>query len=287
MTSQGKNKSNPSGGGPAPKAGKQGGSQRPAYKGGNKARSQSGARGPGSGVSPIMFWTLAFVAVAVVIVASAVYLSQPQPQATNAAGLNIPIVVTPANLASSGRTLGDPSAPVTIDLYGDFRCTACQAFTVGGSEDRLVSTYVATNKAKLVWHDYLIIDQNHSGQTASRDAANAAYCAADQGKFWTMHDWLFANQSSSEDPSAFSSSRLSAIGNAAGLDMTQFQPCLDQGTHDAEISAASATAAKTINSTPTVYVNGKAVNQPGQGVSYDMIKAAIDAALAAPAPSPS
>lgn len=273
MTSKGSNRSNPS-------------TPRPAYRSGNKSLYRAGTQGSGNRMPPIMIWTLAFVAVAAIVVVSAVYLTQPQPQQTNSAGLNVPIVVTPANITSSGRTLGNPNAPVTVDLYGDFRCTACQAFTVGGSEERLVSTYIATNKAKLVWHDYLIIDQNRR-ETASRDAANAAYCAADQGKFWTMHDWLFANQSSTEEASAFSASRLSAIGRAAGLEMATFQTCLDQGTHDAEITAASATAAQTINSTPTVYVNGKAVNQPGQGVSYDMIQAAIDAALAAPIASPS
>ena len=149
----------------------------------------------------------------------------------------------------------------------------------------LVKNYVAPGKVKLVWKDRLIIDEIRGG-TASRDAANAAFCAADQGKFWTMHDWLYANQSSSEDPAAFSPARLSDIGKAAGMDMTLFQPCLDQGTHDSDITAANKVAALTINSTPTVYVNGTAVNKPGQGVNYDMIKAAIDAALAAPAPSP-
>jgi protein-disulfide isomerase len=175
---------------------------------------------------------------------------------------------------------------VTVELYGDFRCTACQAFTVGGTEQNLVTDYIATGRAKLVWHDRLVIDDGRR-EVASRDAANAAFCAADQGKFWTMHDWLYANQSSVEAASAFSAARLSEIGKAAGLDMTLFQPCLDQGTHDAEISAANSAELKAIDSTPTVYVNGKVVNGPGQGVSYAQIKAAIDAAPALPAPSPS
>jgi protein-disulfide isomerase len=143
---------------------------------------------------------------------------------------------------------------------------------------------MATGKAKLVWNDRLVIDDIRQ-ETASLAAANAAFCAADQGKFWTMHDWLFANQASDESAAAFSPSRLSDIGKAAGLDMTKYVPCLNGGTHDASISAASTAEAKTISGTPTIYVDGKFVGQTGAIPSYDEIKAAIDAALAAPAPT--
>lgn len=282
MTANGPDSSK-SAGGTNPKAGNTASGQRP---GGPSRKSPYRSAAPASrgGINPIVGWSIAFVVIAAAIVASAVLLSQPADAGTGAPVA--PIVVTPASVPSSGRTLGAANASVTVDLYGDFRCTACHEFTVGGAEEQLVNDYVVPGKVRLVWKDRLIIDEIRGG-TASLDAANAAFCAADQGKFWVMHDWLFANQSSSEAASAFSASRLSQIGKAAGLDMTAFQPCLDQGTHDSEIRAANTLAANTINSTPTVYVNGTAVNQPGQGVTYDMIKAAIDAALAAPAPSPS
>lgn len=284
MAVQRKNRSNSSGSRPASISGKPGAGPRAATRGSNKAMYRAGTRGSGGGLSPLMGWSLAFVVIAIAIVAAAVYISQSKDTGTGTP--TAPSVVTPANIASSGRTLGSPSAPVTVDLYGDFRCTGCQAFTVGGTEQSLVTDYIATGRAKLVWHDRLVIDDNRR-EVASRDAANAAFCAADQGKFWTMHDWLYANQSPIEAAEAFSAARLSEIGKAAGLDMTLFQPCLDQGTHDAEISAANSAELKTIDSTPTVYLNGKAVNGPGQGVSYAQIKAAIDAAPALPAPSPS
>ena len=97
MTSKGSNRSNPS-------------TQRPAYRSGNKSLYRAGTQGSGNRMPPIMIWTLAFVAVAAIVVVSAVYLTQPQPQQTNSAGLNVPIVVTPANITSSGRTLGNPNA---------------------------------------------------------------------------------------------------------------------------------------------------------------------------------
>jgi protein-disulfide isomerase len=192
-----------------------------------------------------------------------------------------PGVVTPADIHSDGRTLGSPSAPVTVDLYGDYRCSACYEFTVGGTEQGLVDNYVATGKARLVWHDFLTIDV-HDGTTASRDAANAAWCGADQGKFWLMHDWLYANQSSTEDPSAFTPTRLSEIARAAGLDMAKFQPCLDGGMHDAAIAAEASTRPKDATATPAVFVNGKFVGDPAANrvPSYDQIKADIEAVLA-------
>jgi protein-disulfide isomerase len=90
-----------------------------------------------------------------------------------------------------------------------------------------------------------------------------------------MHDWLYANQSSVEAASAFTKSRLSDIGKAAGLDMSSFQPCLDQGTHNAAIAAEQTARPADATVTPSVYVNGKLVS----GGSYADIKAALDAAL--------
>jgi protein-disulfide isomerase len=160
-------------------------------------------------------------------------------------------------------------------------------FTTEGTEKSLIDTYVATGKARLVWHDYLTIDAD--GSTASRDAANAAWCAADQGKFWTMYDWLYANQSPVEAASAFTMARLSAIGKAAGLDMTAYQACLDAGTHDAAIAAEQTDKPAQVTATPSIVVNGKFV--PGATAdswpTYSLISAAIEAALASPTPSPS
>jgi protein-disulfide isomerase len=262
----------------------------------NRAVARAGTPGSAqSGLSPLAGWTIAFVAVAAVVIGAALLLSVMSQSSPS--GIKTPSVLTPTNIAFSGRTLGKEDAPVTVLLYGDFRCSACFNFTEGGTELNLVTNYVVTGRAKLVWQDRLIIDELRQDGTASRDAANAAMCAADQNKFWPMHDWLYANQSTTEDASAFTPARLSNIGKAAGLDMTRLQPCMDAGTHNAEISAANLVARKTINGTPTVYVNGKVAGDPSHVATYDQIKAAIDAepatvpsaapATTAPSPMPS
>jgi protein-disulfide isomerase len=261
--------------------------QRQAGREASRALARAGTRGSSDRVAdPLLLWSLAFIAVAIVVVAVAVFVSQPSGSSPGA--VVAPNVVTPSNIASLGRTLGNSNAPATIDVYGDFRCSACYRFTSDGTEKNLVANYVATGKAKLVWHDLLSIDR-FDGGTASRDAANAAWCAADQGKFWVMHDWLYANQGTSEAASAFTLSRLSDIGKAAGLDMSKFQPCLDQGRHDAAIAAEAATTPPDATGTPAIFVNGKFVGDPSANLvpTYDEIAAAIDAEFAPPKVSPS
>src|SRR5664279_3875075 len=208
--------------------------QRLANREANRAITRASTRGSdGGGMNSLLLWSVVAVAVAVVVVGGLFLVSQPK---TNTSGApNPPGVLTPTTIAWNGQTLGNANAPVTIDLYGDFRCSACLAFTLEGTEKSVVDNYVATGKAKLVWHDFLTIDT--PGVTSSRDAANAGWCAADQNKFWTMHDWLYANQSVDESSPSFPKSMLSDIAKAAGMDMTKFQPCLDGGTHNDAIAA--------------------------------------------------
>jgi protein-disulfide isomerase len=257
-----------------------------------QSASRRGGAGAGSPISGdgryglLVLSTLVVVAIAVVVIVAALVVESNR--SGSPAAITPPTVVTPATIPSSDRTLGNANAPVTVDIYGDFRCSACYAFTVGGPEQSLETDYISTGKAKLVWHDYLSIDMR-DGATASRDAANAAWCAADQGKFWIMHDWLYANQSTTESPDAFILSRLSEIAKDAGMDMTTFQPCLDQGTHDADIAAEKAGTPAVVAGTPSILVDGKFVGDPNAGLvpTYAQIKAAIDAALASPPASPS
>lgn len=248
----------------------------------NAAGSRSGILGRLSRVNPILLWTGVGVVVAVVVVAAALVLTQPKSY--SASDFTSPIVVTPATIQSSGHTLGATGAPVTVDLYEDFRCTGCGGF-YRSQEPQLVDNYVATGKAKIVYHDFTIIDniQSSTGTHASRDAANAGLCAVDASKFWTYHDWLFTNQSSTEDPSAFTIDRLVALGKAAGIDDPSFETCVRQGQHNADVAAEQSAVPSGVTSTPTIYVNGTVVLNKTDPVNYqptyDDIAAAIDAAL--------
>ena len=262
--------------------------QRLANREANRSLARAGTSGSaGGGMGQIMLWTAAAIVVGAVVIGGAFLLTQ-KPGSGSVPSPITPGVLTPADITQNGTALGLPDAKVTIDLWSDFRCTACFYVAVGSDvESKLVDTYVRTGKAKLVYHDLLVTDSN-DGTTESRDAANAALCASDQGKFWLMHDWLFANQSASESPGYFTLDRLTQIGQLAGMDMTKFKPCVEQGSHldqvKAELDQFHAAAPNAKLETPTVLVGGVLVTNP---TVYANVAAAIDAALTGASPSPS
>jgi protein-disulfide isomerase len=215
-----------------------------------------------SGPNRTMLATIGAVVVGLAIVA---FVAVNQLGGSSSTGAIDPLITpgaansTPSSIPWDGRTLGNANAKATIDLWGDFRCSACYQFTVGGTEAQVNNQLVATGQARVVWHDFTVIDL-HDNSGASLQAANAAFCAADQNKFWTMHDWLYANQSPTEAPDAFTKDRLLKIGEAAGLDMTAFTPCVQNGTHVAAIQDEQKNLPAGVNGTPSTLVNGTLVN---------------------------
>jgi protein-disulfide isomerase len=252
----------------------------------NRAVARAGSRSSsGSGMS-MLLWTIgAIVVAAIVVVGAMVLTNQKQSGGQGQGAIIAPGVngITPSQIPSNGLTLGNADAKITVDLYGDFRCTGCFAFSTEGTEAKLIKNYIENGKAKLVWHDFLVVD-SLDGDTASRDAANAARCGADQGKFWTMHDWLYANQSPSEDPAAFTIDRLKEIGKQAGLDTAKYYPCVENGNHNGEIKTDQDNKPEEVLSTPSVYVAGTPVGTlASNGVrnppSWAELQTAMEAAL--------
>ncbi|HEX7611321.1 MAG TPA: thioredoxin domain-containing protein, partial [Candidatus Limnocylindrales bacterium] len=77
-------------------------------------------------------------------------------------GIAAPSVLTPTDIPSSGRTLGNANAPVTLDFWGDFQCSACSSF-VTGTEQQLINNYVKQGKLKIVYRDFIVIDSSTGG----------------------------------------------------------------------------------------------------------------------------
>lgn len=106
----------------------------------------------------------------------------------------------------------------------------------------------------------------------AQKAAEAARCAGDQGKYWEMHDAIFADISATAVP------QLKQSAGRLGLEQAAFDQCLDSGKHRAVVQADYASGEKLgVNSTPTIYVNGRPLigAQP-----YDVFKQVIDEELA-------
>lgn len=218
---------------------------------------------------------LALVAGLVLVVA--LLVTQGGPKTVDVASLQPPISQTPTELAD-GRTLGRADAPVTLEVWSDYQCPACQRFAEG-VEPTLIREYVTTGTLRIVDHDAAFQGARAGGSyDESVEAGAAARCAAEQDRYWPYHDWLFANQVG-ENQGAFRDERLRAIATGAGLDVAVWDACRATGEQQAAVRAETQEALnKGVNATPTMFLNGEAI----VGVkSVDELKRMIEAAGAA------
>jgi protein-disulfide isomerase len=189
------------------------------------------------------------------------------------------ITVTPAALPNADDlSLGDANAPATIDVFEDFQCPACRSFTES-IEPLIIENLVATGKARYVFHHYPFLDDttNPFGGGESDQAANAAMCASEQGKFWEMHSILFANWNG-ENQGNLSDRRLQAMAESIGLDMNAFNDCFSANKYEVEIQADFDLGEQIgVSGTPSVFVNGSKVGQPGKIATYEEIAQAVSA----------
>jgi protein-disulfide isomerase len=229
---------------------------------GERRRSPAAGRRLGIGTLSL-FGLLGGVAVVVLAV---VFGAGPASAPTGTADVTIARV--PAGLASDGFVLGRADAPVTIDLYEDFQCPACQAW--GESVfPSLASNELQGGRVRIVFHDMAFLGPESS------DAGRAAYAAAQQDRFWDMWATIYANQGR-ENSGAFGRERLVAMAERLGLDGARFEADMDSAAAQATLDRSRADAARSgVTSTPTLIIEGRAF----VGVQpYADIAAAIAAA---------
>ena len=138
--------------------------------------------------------------------------------------------------------------------------------------------YVETGKIKHVFMDFPL--PMHSN---AMKASEAGLCAGDQGKFWEMHDKLFANQQ------ALKQEDLVKHAEALGLDTAKFKECLDSGKHAEDIKKSMTEGQKAgISGTPAFLIgyiepdgNVRATKKVVGAQPYASFKAAIDELLSA------
>jgi protein-disulfide isomerase len=173
----------------------------------------------------------------------------------------------PAATTDGGFALprGQADAPVTLTVFEDFRCPACQVL-----EERLGPTIEKLTDEGVLRVDYHIasfLDSNLGG-SGSVDAANAAACAADAGKFPEFHDVLYANQpSEGADTFGDTDALLDLAGQVDGLRSDAFDSCVRDGTYEGWVEDVQEAFDKRFNgqvSTPSVLLNGEGLQTPTQ-----------------------
>jgi protein-disulfide isomerase len=222
------------------------------------------------------------VALLAIVAAGGGFMFWKSQQTPVAPTLVLPTVADSAIAAKArGYTIGSPTAPVEIAEFADYECPACGSFATITEPD-VKKNLVDAGIVRYTFYDFPLLNIHQNTATASMAAA----CADDQGKFWEMHDKIFEGQfewngQATQNPRGV----ISVYGQRIGLDMPKWTSCMEAGTHRERIQANYALGMlKQVGSTPTFFVNGKKLD--ARANSYDEIKAAVDAAIAAKAAMP-
>ena len=189
------------------------------------------------------------------------YIAELRGKHKTTVALKPPVV----EVATAGRPeKGGKNAAVTIIEFSDYECPFCKR--AEDVVDQVMSTY--GDKVKVVFRDFPL--PFHAN---ARPAAEAANCAASQGKFWEYHGKLFDNQA------ALTPDKLNGYAAEVGLDQQKFSECLAQKPHAAAIDKDIEDGQKVgVSGTPAFFINGRMLSgaQP-----FEKFKELIDEELAA------
>ncbi len=170
---------------------------------------------------------------------------------------------------SDAPTLGDPKSPVTIVEYSDFECPVCR--TLHDALRGLLPSYAG--KVRVIFKDFPL-EQLHPW---ARTAALAGRCSFQQkpNAFWRMYDLIYDNQEIISASNAWV--KMTDYASQTGLDVAAFKTCMASPEAAAAINASRANGEELeVNSTPTVFVNGRRL----VGADSHLIQQYIDYELA-------
>lgn len=200
----------------------------------------------------------AIVVLLIALVAGGAFLatsnSDKNTTASSSSGL-------PKDAAKDGKGLAvypgkaASNAP-TVDLYEDFQCPVCK--TMEDAAGKSIEKLAADGKIKLNYHVLSFLDTNLQNDASAR-AANAAFCAADQGKFLEYHNEVFANQP--QEGVGYTDDTLKKFGKSAGLSGSAydtFAKCVTDKTHSDYVTKTNDRMGPDgVTGTPTIKLDGQ------------------------------
>jgi len=166
----------------------------------------------------------------------------------------------------TGITLGDESAPVTVDIWVDFSCPHCRDFEATNGET--IDELAASGDAAFVYHPASFMT------TESVTAANAFACSVDAGRASSFLRTAYANQDSYTDDD------LVAMGEAVGITDAAFAGCVRDNTYGDWVSGVQDGMGEAgVEATPTIFVNGE-LREDLTAATPDDLRAAVEEAAA-------
>ncbi|OGN09451.1 MAG: hypothetical protein A3C61_01250 [Candidatus Yanofskybacteria bacterium RIFCSPHIGHO2_02_FULL_39_10] len=150
-------------------------------------------------------------------------------------------------------SLGNKNAKVTIIEFSDYQCPFCRTFWKE-SFGQLKKEYIDTGKVRLIYRDYPL-----SFHPMAMPTAQATECADEQGKYWEMHDKVFAEQEKlGQGTVQFTVQNLKQWASEIGLNAANFNQCLDSGKYKTEVDKDfNDGSAAGVTGTPSFFINGR------------------------------
>ncbi|MBI2506946.1 MAG: DsbA family protein [Candidatus Colwellbacteria bacterium] len=210
------------------------------------------------------FLAISILVAALIIAGTLIYVLGPKGGGSAGApsGEDVPVVAQAPDVGDD-YVLGDSKAPVTIIEFGDYQCPFCGRF-FSQTEPQIIENYVKTGKAKFVYKDLIIIDGFVAGGQESTNAAMAANCAGEQGKFWEYHNLLFETEikDGQENNGNLNRNLFLGMARSLGLNEGQFTGCFDSKKYLAEVEGDTKEAQASLSqlSTPSTFVNNRFVS---------------------------
>jgi len=131
------------------------------------------------------------------------------------------VLLNRENLIKNGSPMiGNPSSPISILEWGDYQCTFCYRFHTS-SFNVILDEYINSGRANFVFKDFPLNGPD------SVFAAEAAYCAEDQGKYWQYHDELYTNWGG-ERTGWITVDSLNKFATTVDLEIDEFNSCINE-----------------------------------------------------------
>jgi protein-disulfide isomerase len=179
-------------------------------------------------------------------------------------------IVSTIDTANGSAITLNAGLPKTIDIWEDPQCPVCKNFEDANGD--YIDSLVRDKKATVRFHVLSFL-----GDESVR-AANASFCAADEGQYLDFHHALYAVQSPLENSGFWSNDKLVSIGKKIGITSTKFADCVTKGSKVDLVKANYDSMPKFgVKGTPTVFIDGKLWERKSSDFNLAEFKAAVEA----------